>query len=110
MRGELIHQSIRERIAEGHAEFQHIHAGLVERERELARGFERRVPGPDIDDEAFLFRGLQLREPCVDAIHWGRRVAKQTPNSKHPNPQNSKFAIPIRSGASKWPEVLDFGS
>ena len=58
--GELIHQTVGERIAEGHAEFQDVHARPVEREREVMRGLQMRIARADVSDEAFFAGGFQL--------------------------------------------------
>ena len=50
---ELIDQAIRQRIAERHAQFQHIHAELIERQRQLSRGVEVRIARADVNDEPF---------------------------------------------------------
>ena len=52
--GELVDQSVGERIAERHAEFEHVHADFVEGQRQLARGVQVRIARADIDDEAFF--------------------------------------------------------
>ena len=67
--GELVHQTVGQRIAERHAEFQNVHARLVKGQRELARGFKIRVARADIDDEAFFAGRFQLGELFNDAVH-----------------------------------------
>ena len=69
LRRKLIHQTVRQRIAERHAEFQNIHAHFVEGQTELARGLQIRITRADIDDEGFLALALQPCETVHDAIH-----------------------------------------
>ena len=72
--GELVDQAIGQRIAERHAQFQHIHAELVERQRQLARGFEVRIARADVNDEALLALAVQPGESFHNAIHASRRM------------------------------------
>ena len=67
--GELVHETIGERIAEGHAEFQNIHARLVKREGEPARGFEVGVTRANVNNQPFLIGFFQRGKPFRDAIH-----------------------------------------
>jgi hypothetical protein len=68
----LIDQAVREWIAERHAQFEDIHASLIERERELARRGEIGITRADVNDESFLPRAPQFRQPCLNAIHAGK--------------------------------------
>jgi hypothetical protein len=43
---QLVHHSIGQRIAKGNAQFEHVHAGLIERQRQLPRHFKIRIPAP----------------------------------------------------------------
>jgi hypothetical protein len=70
--GELIHQTVCKRIAEGNAEFQHVHACFIEFQSQLACGFEIWISCPDIDNESFFVIALQFGEAFHDAIHCGR--------------------------------------
>ena len=72
LRGELVHQAVGERIAERHAEFQHVHARLVKCQREFARGFQIRVARADINDETFFAGAFQRGELFNDAVHRGQ--------------------------------------
>ena len=66
---ELIHQPVRQRIAERHAQFQDGHARLIERECQLTRGFEIRIARADVNNEAFLVCLFQVRKLLDDSIH-----------------------------------------
>ena len=59
--GKLVHQAVGQRVAERHAEFQHVHAGFVERQREFARGGQIRVARADIDDESLFAAAISAR-------------------------------------------------
>lgn len=67
--GELVHQAVRERIAKGHAQFQDIHARLIEFQRQLASGFQMRIARADIDDEGLFAGALELGEAGFNTIH-----------------------------------------
>ena len=69
LRGELVHQAVGQRIAERHAQFQHVHARLVEGQREPARGVQIRIARADIDDETLFALALEPRKTFHDAIH-----------------------------------------
>ena len=87
--GELIHQTVGQRIAERHAEFQDVHARLVERERQLARGFEIRIARADIDDEAFLLRLLQVGRTSGRYDSWAGIVSVRVAGCKFGVPPGS---------------------
>ena len=69
LRGELVHQAIGQRIAERHAEFQNVHARLVESQSQFARGFQIRVARADIDDETLFAGAFEPGKSFLDAIH-----------------------------------------
>ena len=50
--GALDHRAIGDRIAERHAQFDDIGAGVNRRERDLARGVEVGIAAGDVGDEA----------------------------------------------------------
>src|ERR1039458_7063617 len=66
---ELVDQTIRQRVAERHAQLEHIDAKLIERQRQLPRGFQVRITRADIDDKPFLVLVAQPRETFDNAIH-----------------------------------------
>ena len=65
--GELIHQAIGQRVAERHAQLQHIHTQLVQGQRQLTRRLQIRIARPEVHDETLV--ALQAREPFHNAIH-----------------------------------------
>ena len=69
LRGKLVHQTVGQRVAERHAEFQNVHARLVEGQSQFARGGQIRVARADIDDEAFFAVAFQRGELFNDAVH-----------------------------------------
>ena len=69
LRGKLVHQAVGQRIAERHAQFQNVHARLVEGEGQFARGGQIRVARADIDDETLLAGALEPRKAFLNAIH-----------------------------------------
>ncbi len=52
--GALDDRAVGERIAEGHAQFDHIRAGIDGRNRDFARGVETRIARRQIDDKPGL--------------------------------------------------------
>jgi len=68
LRGELIHQTRRKRIAERHAEFQNIHASFVESQSQFARGIQIRVARADIHNKTLFPFTLQPREAFLNAF------------------------------------------
>ena len=79
---QLVHQTIRQRIAERHAQLQHVHARLIKRERQLAGGFEVRVARADVNDEALLPLALEPRKAFHNAIHAARSFRLQVAGFK----------------------------
>jgi hypothetical protein len=69
LRGELIHEAIRQWIAEGNAEFENIHPSPIEREREIVRGRKVRIAGADVNDKALFSVALEALKPFADPIH-----------------------------------------
>ena len=69
LRGQLINQAIRQRVAKRHTEFQNVHARLVEGERQLARDLEVRVACADVNDQSLGVLLSQPGKPFHDAIH-----------------------------------------
>ena len=67
--GQLVHEAVRERIAERHAEFQDIDPQFVEAERKLARRFEIGVAGANVDDEPLLPFAAKAGKAFIDPIH-----------------------------------------
>src|ERR1019366_10370901 len=65
----LVDQSIRQRVAEGDTQLQHIDAELIERQRQLSRGFEVRVARAKVNDESSLALPVQPGESFYNAIH-----------------------------------------
>ena len=80
--GELIDQAVGQRIAERHAQFEHIHAGLIEGQRELAGGFEVRIARADVNDKALLALLLEPGKPFDDAIHSAQRMPTNEGSSR----------------------------
>jgi len=78
LRGELVNQTIRQRIAEGHTEFEHVHSQLIECERQLPRGLEVRISRPDVHDETLLLFALKQGKSLLDTVHSPEKVAKWT--------------------------------
>ena len=69
LRGKLIHQTVGQRVAERHAQFQNIHARLVKGHSQIARGLQIGIARADINDET-LFAGLfELDKLFDDAVH-----------------------------------------
>src|SRR5262249_36740615 len=94
--GELIYEAVGEWVAERNAELEHVYAGLVKGEAELAGGFEGGVARADIDDEALFAFALQLRKTFHNAIHaawsfgcWGLGFKFGVPDRSSPSPQPS---------------------
>ena len=75
-------QAIRQRIAERHAQFQHIHARLIKRERQLARGCQSRIARTDVNDETFFSGAFQCGKFFNDAIHAGGSFPFEVPTFK----------------------------
>ena len=69
LRRELVHHTIGKRVAERHAQFQNIHAGLVKGNGQFARGIQIWIARADIDDKTFFTFTLQPREAFLNAIH-----------------------------------------
>ena len=72
--GQLVDQAIRQRIAERHAQLQHVHAGAVKGQRQLARRLQIRIPRADIDHNLFPAVALQPGKSFLNAIHLRRSV------------------------------------
>ena len=75
--GELVHEAVRQRVAEGDAKLEDVHTRAVEGERELARGLEMGVTRADVNDEGLLGVLLEPGEAGGDAVHavWILRLA-----------------------------------
>ena len=69
LRRELIDQPIRQRIAEGHAQFQNRHARPVKGQGQFARGGEMRVAGADVNNQPFFAGAFERGEFFHNAIH-----------------------------------------
>ena len=65
----LVDQTIGQRVAERHAEFENIHPDQVQGERKPPSGFEGRVARADVNHQSLFARLLQPGKPFHDAIH-----------------------------------------
>ena len=69
LRGKLVHQAVGQRIAERHAQFQHVHARPVKGQRKPARGVQIRIARADIDDKTLFALLFEPGKTFHNAIH-----------------------------------------
>ena len=74
LRRQLVHQPIRQRIAERHAQFHHIHPRLIECNDQFLRRGQVGVAGTDIGHQGLLPLLSQLGKSLLDPIHAARSV------------------------------------
>ena len=94
--GELVHQAVGQRIAERHAEFQHVHPGPVKRQRQPAGGVQIRIARADVNHEPLASGGLEpgKRSRCGS---WGRSMP-QNGSSFNAFAEPGSLTVVIKSG------------
>ena len=111
--GELVHEAVGERIAEGHADFEDVHARAIKGEGELARGLKVWVTTADVNDETFPALRPQPDKTIINAIHDARPCQ---PTAGVSRARAARFAgFPISDGQNwtataiepRWRAVLD---
>jgi hypothetical protein len=70
--GELIDETVRERVGERNAEFENVDTGILQCEREIDRARQIGIARTDIRDECFFVLLPKGCETLVDSI-WHRR-------------------------------------